>query len=694
LSESELTVDYTLPLAIKPGAHWTTVLGSRTAFHPGGTIFLLAGTQVPEHWDARLAAAGQRAPDAIAIAPLCARHPIFSAFTNSDHEPGLEVDGVDQWLNDYASGIEFTVPVMLESCLLLQSDFWTPETVRAGDDRKLFDLLRVKGKTVLATDQVYIDDTSAIYSRDISFLPSAILTAYTQRHPLTDVRHALTELSARAERPAELRHCLPVVVHVGHSWGGGLGRWIESYINADPLHHHLVLRSIGDRTAFGQQIALYPGAEMRVPLRSWTLAEPIQSTVIAQYEYQHLMAEIINDFNVEALIVSSLIGHSLDLLRTDLPITYVLHDFFPYCPALYATYTNPCRSCQPDELALCAKSNPLHSYFKLESDQHWLEVRSTFLSLIANSRISLVSPSKSVIDRYVTLEESMRLLDIRVIEHGLSSAMVGSLTSVREAANPGIRDRLRIVVPGRVTQEKGGDLLAELIEAITSFSDVWLLGAGESGRRFAGMPHVTVVDEYAMRDLSAYLVTIDPHLGLLLSVVPETFSYTLSEMWAAGIPVVATQLGAFRDRIKNGENGWLVPLDAEQVRAVLTQINGDREALNRVKTHVMQQSIRSAAEMVTDYHLLGAGDEHIPLKRYYLPRKTHRNPYRNPAIDERDSVLYIDRQATYRAVLREFLQFTRQKVDQTPRMSGIFRLLLRRMIDAWILVLSSKKIKK
>ncbi len=66
-------------------------------------------------------------------------------------------------------------------------------------------------------------------------------------------------------------------LHVGHSWGGGLSRWMEDYIHANSSYHQLVLRSVGELTAFGQVISLYASPDSQEPLRSWTLGEPILS---------------------------------------------------------------------------------------------------------------------------------------------------------------------------------------------------------------------------------------------------------------------------------------------------------------------------------------------------------------------------------------------------------------------------------
>ena len=64
-----------------------------------------------------------------------------------------------------------------------------------------------------------------------------------------------------------------------------------------------------------------------------------------------------------------------------------------------------------------------------------------------------------------------------------------------------------------------------------------------------------MVTGYELGELPAILERIRPDLGLLLSIRLETFSYTLSELTELGIPVAATNLGSFRERIKHGETG-------------------------------------------------------------------------------------------------------------------------------------------
>jgi glycosyltransferase involved in cell wall biosynthesis len=664
LDTTDYSASYSLPLMIEEGNYWSAVL-SAMDFGSTKNLFLQAGASVPQHWDARLVAAGQRVPEAWAIAPLCAKHPILSAFFDSSHKPGLSVDDVDQWLNDYVEGSEFVVPTLLESCLFIQGDVW-PELASCPDDASLFNELRNTGKWLLATDQLYVDDSAVAYEASLDAQPQAYQNAYGGRHPLTATRHALMELSARHEKPPLVRDCLPVQLHIGHSWGGGLGRWMEDFIAADSRHNHLVLRSVGDLSAFGQVVSLHHSTEMSVPLRRWVLSEPIMSTTLTNYEYARIIEEIVRDYCVESLMVSSLIGQSMDLLRTDLATTYVLHDFFPFCPALYATFDSPCLSCTPSDMSVCARTNPLNSFFKLESDEHWRAVREGFINFITQERIVAVAPTASVAQRYRRLEPRLADKTINIIGHGLDAELANSLRPASEERVIEQDRRLRIVVLGRISPEKGGQLLSQMIEQVAEVADIWLLGAGDSGAQFSGVANTHIIWEYQKMELGDYLRQIDADLGLMLSVVPETFSYTLSELWAAGVPVLATRLGAFEDRVVEGVNGWLVDPSAAIILDRVRLIDADRAGLASVRSTVHRQSIRLSTDMVADYASIESTPEKIPLRRYFLPRRSHQNAYKNP--EPKKQALFIDEQVTYRTVLLEFLAYSRAKMEQSPKL--------------------------
>jgi glycosyltransferase involved in cell wall biosynthesis len=69
---------------------------------------------------------------------------------------------------------------------------------------------------------------------------------------------------------------------------------------------------------------------------------------------------------------------------------------------------------------------------------------------------------------------------------------------------------------------------------------------------------------------------IKPHIGGILSIWPETFCHTLTELWACGLPVLAFDTGAVADRIRAHGGGWLVELkNLEALVSCLADIRSD-----------------------------------------------------------------------------------------------------------------------
>jgi len=507
-------------------------------------------------------------------------------------------------------------------------------------------------------------------------LPLAWKEALSESHPLMSIRHAMTELDSKQEAPPSLCNCLPVRLHVVHSWGGGMGRWIEDAVEGDSKHQNLVLRPLGDWGAFGKRLALYRNAQMDRPIKSWLLSQPILSTTASHYQYRQILAEIVREFKVESLMVSSLIGQSLDLLRTALPTTIVCHDFYPFCPPLVATYGEPCTNCDPKRLEACLESNPNHRFFIQETTEHWKSIRSEFVELVLQQNIRLVAPSKSVVKRYRSLLPIWKGKDFQVIEHGINTTLSNKLCEFRSIPTHLSTERLRIVLLGSLVAEKGGNILAKLMPKLTEFADIWLIGSGDSGQRFSAISGVTVVELYERGELDKQLASVQADVGLLLSIVPETFSYTLSELWVAGIPVIATDIGAFSDRIENGKNGWLVAPEKEAILERLIFVNRNRALLTTARVFIAGQTVRTSQMMMGDYDAIDTPMSHIVRRRFFLARRQYNNPYR-PIIPTQQPIVGsagIDYQLPFSKALSEFLYYTERKFLYSPRLPKWFRL--------------------
>ena len=160
-----------------------------------------------------------------------------------------------------------------------------------------------------------------------------------------------------------------------------------------------------------------------------------------------------------------------------------------------------------------------------------------------------------------------------------------------------------VAVVGAIGEHKGADLLRELPKHLEG-SGIGVVVIGYLDRQiypgWHAKPHVYVHGPYHPADTVALLHAYGAELVLFPNRVPESFSYTLSETWDAGLPALAAPAGAIGERIARHGGGWLLPqgFDAAQVAAELRRLlsPGSEAELARVKSNL---SLPDAARVPT-----------------------------------------------------------------------------------------------
>ncbi|MFO1422801.1 MAG: glycosyltransferase [Candidatus Competibacteraceae bacterium] len=654
------TADYDHP--------WQAILrGLPPDYSDCDLVLAQPGLEVPPGWDERLALAayGQESRVA-AVSPMSDSIPLFRLLDRNADQ--IALDMLDRWLLALSPRRNIEMPVLFGGCCYLRRAALRDIDARldaAARDRGwdetpiwLAQLLREQGWHAVCCDHVYVRDRDAGRRFERSGIARLEDVQWIERiHPLTGLRFALDDLLRRGvateDAPPTPR---PTQLHIAHSWGGGLNRWVQQYCEHDRERDNLVLRSIGTWGAFGQRIALYRSAVMDQPLRYWELGYPIRATATAHLQYRAILEEIIADFKIEVVLVSSLIGHALDALTSGLPTIFVAHDYYPFCPAVVIHFGAVCTACELPRLTHCFAENEQNRFFGNVSAEEWISLRRRFVDLIVDDRILFVAPSESVSRHWRTLLPTLANKPFAHVSHGVDFAP-------ERLPTPPAGDKLRVVVLGSLAPQKGRGLLEQLWPQIAAKVDLYLVGCGEEGEVFRDQPGVTLTPSYQHDELASLMAAIQPEVGLLLSIWPETFSYTLSELWLLGIPVVATHLGSFADRIQDGVNGFLCPPEAAAIAEKLRWIAAHRAVLDPPRAWLARFRHRRMDEMVADYHAL------TPLPTFAAPRYFATPVAPTPVEGDAPArALYVDAQAPFTQVLDEFGDYARQKLLASPRL--------------------------
>ena len=404
--------------------------------------------------------------------------------------------------------------------------------------------------------------------------------------PLDPLRRRLGAALAAGSVPARPGlDTRPVILHVLHGWGGGAERWVRDFAAADTQAHHLVLVARGSfaRRRHGEWLELVDGSMAGPPLRRWPLPRPIADTALADCAYRDLLAEVTRTYCIDAVIVSSLIGHSLDALRTGLPTTCVVHDHYPLWPTLHRDFGDAALRFDDAQRAADLAAQGEDGEFANRDPAHWRRLRDAFVTAALEAPAMLVAPSRSALANHVRLAPELGALPSQVIAHGLAAWPDGH----PRIDAPPARDRLRLVMTGRVRKGKGAQLLAAALPALREHAELFLLGAGADAHALFGERGVHVLLDYRRDELPALLARLQPDAALLLPTVAETFSYTLSELRSLGVPVIATRVGALAERIDDGRDGFLVEADAAALAARVAALANERAALARVRAHAV-----------------------------------------------------------------------------------------------------------
>jgi glycosyltransferase involved in cell wall biosynthesis len=324
------------------------------------------------------------------------------------------------------------------------------------------------------------------------------------------------------------------------------------------------------------------------------------------------LAECLRRLRIDVVHIQHWLRLSLDVFdvprKLGIPYFITLHDYYALCPN-ERLLTPQNRFCQlkrtPDQCGRCLWQSKKQDWAFL---QRWQAEMGD--ALRAASRVFAPSGYVKGLARTVYPQ-----IPVTVIPHGLDTGPaikeegVCAAWETHSAGQPKkLPEIFHVAVLGHLQPVKGSRLLSQILclnqdETIKIHSFGQILDRTllkRSGRQ--PLPLIAH-GAYEREHIVELLRESEIHLVLILSILPETFSFTLSEALLAGCPVLALDLGAVGERIRAAHCGWLLPPDAtaEYVLGQIQWIRAHPEEYFRARQAIRNIGRTSGEAMARTY---------------------------------------------------------------------------------------------
>lgn len=322
-------------------------------------------------------------------------------------------------------------------------------------------------------------------------------------------------------------------------------------------------------------------------------------------KYKEMLDTIICDYGISAIHIHHMKGHYFDVVdlveEHKLSLFFSIHDYYSVCPIINKLYKgktycgipteSQCRECLNFSLCLNQNKSIIHNWRKV-----WRRLFSVSTRIFA--------PSNSARDEVLKTYQDLK---ITVIEHGID---LEKLESKKIKEKEEIFD---IAFVGVMAEHKGRDILLHLARK-KSWRNVRIHLFGSIQEKELNSNRFFINHgSYVREELPNLLKENNIKLVCLFSICPETYSYTLTESVASGIPVLGIDLGAVGERIRRHKIGWLTEphQDYDDYQRVITEIVQDTVSYNKVVGNINSFKIRTSKEMSADYREVFSSVEDI-----------------------------------------------------------------------------------
>jgi glycosyltransferase involved in cell wall biosynthesis len=414
---------------------------------------------------------------------------------------------------------------------------------------------------------------------------------------ISDYSRTLCAVGRQVSTDPQLR-----ILHLVHQYP-------PEYLGGTELYTQTVTKALSERNhlvaVFTRRNADGIGSEDRLEANvavhiAWNGAlNPTQRflSTFGNADLEHAFDGILERFQPDLIHIQHLMGLPTTLLKQiqqqRIPFVVTLHDFWWVCAnaQLITNYSgeicagpNLWINCARCALARSGRSGLWPAIPLLAG---MLARRDAVLGSILRDSARLIAPSHFVKDWYTN--HGIPGDHIQVLPHGIDLPSLPSPGPSRPAP--------RLLYAGGLAWQKGVHVLMEALEGMDGACELWIAGDEafdpEYSRRLRALAErhpdsrISFLGKLSREDLWQTLTRIDT------VVVPalwyETFSLIIHEAFAAGVPVIASNLGALAEAVHHEVDGLLVETGSVTAwRQTLQRLIDDPTLLGNLRKQVRQ----------------------------------------------------------------------------------------------------------
>lgn len=348
-----------------------------------------------------------------------------------------------------------------------------------------------------------------------------------------------------------------VIALITHDREGGVKRQVRerALIHAETGMRVVILRPFTDRSGGRSCVIDVWGDQSFVnlvffmPREEGDLRELLKEIGLTEVEFHHFIGHHPSIFDL--------------VTKLGVPYTVYLHDYSWFCPRI--TLTNGWnRYCGEPNLAGCNECVSDHGS-NIEESISPERLRSRSREFFSGAS-QLIAPS------FDTARRFHRQLNVE----SKPTPWEPRIPLRLKLASERIRKIRRICIVGAISYEKGFDIvlgIARIVQRELLPIKLVIVGFTCDDERLLDTGFVEITGRYSEQEVTRLIRAQVPDFGFLPSIWPETWSYTLSQMWNANLPVVAFDIGAPAERIRATGGGLVVPVNISLEKLVTIFLN-------------------------------------------------------------------------------------------------------------------------